>query len=528
MSSRLKSALVIFAILVISIWSVWPVIRDIKTAVSDSGDSILIVWILNQTIKKIPNNLGNIFQGNIFYPYKNVMAYSELLIPSAILSYIPVKILGEPAVAFGWTLIFGQIATMLVIYFWWFDLSKDRTSSLIATLALGLSQIRMHYTSQLQMWGMQWWLISVFLLYKFLKSKKIWQLYLAGVFFAIQAWESILPLFFILFIGLALIIFFKGWNVIWKERMHLLIMGSIIFLVIFPVIYAYFSVSNQFHYVRPIREVAHFSMSLNDIWQRFLSPGLYFLSAVAFVSLKKGKKTGTREALFLLAIFLGGIIMSLGPILKWQDATVKIFGKVFIPLPYGVLYYILPGFKALRTPLRWYWISAWALSGVIALGLKEIKFKTKNFIVFIFFLIAIFWGTKEVSIYQLPLKKDYPPVYSWLKNQDSKNIIELPMYTWGDGDLITNELLRMIYSLYTGKNLVNGYSGFYPPSREELIKDSQIEFPEGRFLSELKNLDINLVVIHKDEYDKENLDEILELFKDKIVWENGNTSVLKI
>jgi hypothetical protein len=88
-------------------------------------------------------------------------------------------------------------------------------------------------------------------------------------------------------------------------------------------------------------------MSLNDLWGKFLSPGLYVLLAVAII-----KKGWLREKwLWLLLVF--GVVMALGPALKWQDTTLKILDKWWIPLPYGVLYYLVPVVSVLRSVHRY-------------------------------------------------------------------------------------------------------------------------------------------------------------------------------
>ena len=526
--SKKSHLLPIIAILAVSLWSTWPVIANIKTAVTDSGDSILIVWILNQTIQKIPNDLGNIFQSNIFYPFKNVMAYSELLIPSAILSFLPVKVLGEPAAAFGFTLLLGQFATILVVYLWWTEITGNKAASLVAALALGLSQARMLYASHLQMWGMQWWLTASYFYYRFVKSGKVKYLYLSAAFFVIQAWESILPLFFILTAAIVTTITFGGIGKLLANRKKVIFLVILTFLFVSPVIGVYLGVSKQFNYVRPIREVAHFSASVDELWEKFLSPGLYFLTLASTFILWKKKKLRDKKTAFFITLFVIGMIMSLGPVLKFDGRTVKIFGNIFIPLPYGVLYYVLPVFKALRTPSRWFWLELLAMSGMSALSLSVVSKKAKKIVLPLAVILVIAGGATIIFPYQLPLKKDYPKVYQWLKGQDGDAVIELPMYTWASGEMITEELLRMIYSLEHGKRLANGYSGFFPPEWEKIVASSHKDFPDGKFGSLMKQIGVDYLIVHKRLLTEEKKERLESQNNGKRVWEDGETSVFKL
>ena len=149
--SKVKSWVVPIIIAVVALWSVWPAVRSPFNTLTIGNEDILIVWMLNQNIQKIPDNLHSIFQGNILYPYKNTKAYLDLLVPSSIVSSIPVKITDKPLLAYNFTLFFGQIATMLIIFLWWKELTGQTWPALIGATALGLSQIRMHYFVHLQM-----------------------------------------------------------------------------------------------------------------------------------------------------------------------------------------------------------------------------------------------------------------------------------------------------------------------------------------------------------------------------------------
>ena len=198
-STHFHNFLFLLLIFLISLWSLKPILNSPGRTLVDAGDDILITWIINQNIQKIPYDLDAIFEGNIFYPYKNTLSYSEHFLPSAILSFLPVKISGLPILAYNFNLIFGQIATVTVLYLWFSEMTKDKFSSFVAATALGVSQIRIFYFAHLQMWNMQWWLIALWMIWRFRTYSKVKHLYLAGIFSAIQFWESVLPLYFIFF-----------------------------------------------------------------------------------------------------------------------------------------------------------------------------------------------------------------------------------------------------------------------------------------------------------------------------------------
>jgi hypothetical protein len=539
MAKKLRRLIFIVAIIVIALWSVWSIAKSPSSSLI-GGEDIMIVWILNQTIQKIPHNILSVFQGNIFYPHKNTMAYSVLLIPSAIISSLPVKLSGYPILAYGISLIIGQILTSLVCFFWFYEITSDSFSSFLGTTAFVLSQIRMNSVAHLQMWTIQWFLISSWMIWKYFKYRKLKFLYIAAGFFIIQIWENLLPSLFILSISLAILFthrFVLGKHLGNKQPILFAkkeFVKTIIFLIFFgliftsPVLAAYLSVSRQFSYVRPIREVSHFSMSLNDIVnEHFLSYGLFSLFFVSLLILPKKVFNKSKDLKWVFIVLIFSFLMSLGPVLKLGGKTVKILGKIFIPLPYGILYYVFPFLKAFRTPSRWMLLFAFSLSLVIAISFSAYKSRFKSVILMLAAVLAIFGGKRITKVVAAPTPSNYPKVYYWLSKQDGDAILELPIYTWAGGKVYINEMYRMLYSLEHKKNLVNGASGFYPPDWLDLVKRLS-DFPNAELERGLTGMGVDYIVVHKDQYKDKKLQEIENWGKQILVYEDEETLVYKL
>ncbi len=548
-----KHILSILILIIIASWSIWPIITYFTTHIPETYDGLFITWNINETIQKIPNDLPHLFEGNIFYPYQNVKAYSETFVTSALLAYIPVKLTGIPIVAFNFPFIFGQIATILILYFWYFELSKSKWASVIAATAVGLSQIRMHYFGHLQMWGMQWWLLSTLMLWKFSHSGKIKHWYFALLFFVLQMWESLLPAFWIILIGILLL------PSIWKHLKHLkhsiAVSAIIALLFTFPILWLYFTFYQTFHTVRSIREAAHFAMSVDDLWGVFWSPGLfglvviivfvYFLKYWKSVERHTGLRSGirllkyfgkkgrlrikpamTKELRFLTLLASISLLLSLGPVLNYSHQTVKLFDKIYIPLPYSLLYYLIPGFSAFRTPSRFIWLFSFALGGLVALGLPKLP-KYPKFLKLLMIPVSILLGTRIITLYPIPQPQNYPPVYTFLQFQPDQVILELPIYS-SAAPHAENEVHRMLYSLSHKKKLINGYSGFFPLEWLKLTEKLNNEFPSLELEQRLKDREVKYVLIHKDEYDEKKLKEIEEWGKGKLIWQDEQSIVYKI
>ena len=142
MAFGIKKLAPIVVILAVALWSVWPAVVN-PSGVADFGsDGWFINWVMNRQRKNVSDYIRNprldfedIFQGNIFYPNKNVLAYSELFTLSGLTAYITGFLSEEPGVVSGAILVLGQVATMLVIYLMWSDLTKNEWAAAMGTVA---------------------------------------------------------------------------------------------------------------------------------------------------------------------------------------------------------------------------------------------------------------------------------------------------------------------------------------------------------------------------------------------------------
>ncbi len=76
-SAFLREALIIGAFVFLTVLMTWPWAPRLSDAVPDSGDPYLVSWILWQSFHKVFTDPLNLFHGNIFFPYKYTLAFSE-------------------------------------------------------------------------------------------------------------------------------------------------------------------------------------------------------------------------------------------------------------------------------------------------------------------------------------------------------------------------------------------------------------------------------------------------------------------
>ncbi len=487
-------------IIIMAIWSVWPLLKC-GSCIADIGqDGELITWIINTAGKNLygfdlPGN-GGLFGGNIFYPYHNVLAYSDMFFVTALWVFPLVWLTNNPMAANMLAVSLGQILTMTTIFFWWKKISGSSWASAVGAVAFGLSQIRMEYQVHVQMWGLQLLVISCWLLVSWIEDRKDWKLFAGAGILGLQVWESLLPVYFAtLVLGAKYLVLRPKINI--KKIIYALLLFS---LVAYLPLRAYWGVGQEFGFQRSIREAAHNGMSMEQIFTKFGSPGLYILLIISLLRLFKrtppnpllNSRGGTKgefqkKVVWLSLVLVSSLIMALGPTLKWQGKTVKIAGKIPVPLPYAAAYYTIPGFGALRTPSRWIWVAGFAASGLIALGFRNYELRFTNKKLWILLFIAIIGGTKITKVRKLPTYDSMPKVYKQLERMPGNVVLELPM---GDENIETK---RMLYSLYHKKYLVNGFSGFTPPEYY-VMRNKLNDGVSETEAEELKKMGVNFIL----------------------------------
>ncbi len=506
------------AILAIALWGVWGASVNMAGVPKIGYDGILLTWIFNQAAGNIAGfvsgGVGNLFMGNIFYSYTNVLAYSDMHFLSALTGQIGVLMTSNFAGAFGFNMVFGQMATMMILYlFLTRFLKTSKVAALIAVTAFGLSQIRWQYQVHLQMWSMQYWLVGTWLMISGLEKKILWKTMLGAGVLGLQVWESLLPVYFAATLIIAYCVLHKT-----KICKRQVLFGLCLFAVVsYLPAKAYWDVSREFSYQRSIRDAANGGMGLDELFTKFWSPGLMVLLIVTALRAKyEILRTKNRDVLWLVVVMIVGLILAMGPTLKWQGKTVKIAGRYPIPMPYAVLYYTVPGMNAFRTPSRWIWVFGFGATGLIGLGLTGTK-KAKLAGLMGCLVVAIAGGTRLEKWRPMPGTNSFPPVYKWLVNQPGKVVLEVPVYLWGEHEQI--EEYRMVYSLMHKKRLVNGFSGFTPP---DFIKNVA-GINNGGYL---KMRGVDYVIVHRDECKLMGLPCTIEGDENKIVWSDEKTVVV--
>lgn len=525
----LSSAFFIF--LLSSVFITYPLVFNLSNFTTGFGDELLISWIQNWIIHSLNNPLS-IFDTNIFYPYQNTLAYSDLFIASSLFAAIPLKIFHEPIVAFNFTLISSLGMLGLSVFLLSYYLTKNFVVSVISGLLVIFSPAVLDKKVHLQILAIYPVPLSMLFFLHFIKTKKAKFLSLSMLFFIVQTYNSFLPGYFLIFffvISLALLFFRdkKLFNYLLKPRILLQLL--LVFLILLPIVIPYYKVSWEFNYKRDIRDSIHFALQPEDLLvtseysrlqkvlpQNFkidrigygeIKPGfiglIFSILSLAFVifSLKFfRKKDFTSFSLFITGIV--GLITSLGPALHL--GRVVIHEPFPVILPYALFYYLLPGFSGFRNSARWEMLFIICFSVGIGIMLSEILKKHSKIkslaICFILIIGIVVEFNFPMKYYKVPRISEFPKVYNYIGNLNSPSIF-IPICNWND-KCSSEEFKRLYFSTIGFPRMVNGASGFSPPPWEKTTSEINTNFPNKKSLLQIKSLGVKQIVFEKETYNK--------------------------
>ncbi|KKT85782.1 MAG: hypothetical protein UW84_C0022G0014 [Candidatus Collierbacteria bacterium GW2011_GWA2_44_99] len=477
-----------------------------RDTLPDNNDTRLIAYIIGQ----VQNNLlsgQSLYYGTFFAPDQNTLAYSDLFLTSAVLT-LPFRLVtSSPIVIFNIALILGFLLTIL----------------------------------------------SSFLLFEYL-FKNIWITSLAVLLFnftvTAQMAESIFPVYLIFFACLIVISTdlpavagvekshstnMRSFHSLRSVKMtkHSLPFIPLWIFLLFPYYQLHTSLPEA---TRSIRDAAHFSLGLDQIFTQFhgwiviilviasfvfkawqsiqinsLFPGSPRLPAgrqVAFTLLAMTKLRGPKLNIFnpWIYIFYFSIIMSLGPVLKIFGTNLRIFGLP-IPLPYALFYYLFPGFTGFRTPSRFIVLALLAAVILIGFQIKPLfaKLKNRTKVIFLLLILSLLFMEADLPLKGYSVNIKMHPVYLEVKKLPPEAVIlELPIKLWNMPDHEI-ESIRSLYSLEHNHRRFGGFSGFATNSWIDLVEKINANGLNSENTSRLKSLGITHIIKNNHLYNLQGL-----------------------
>ncbi len=214
--------------------------------------------------------------------------------------------------------------------------------------------------------------------------------------------------------------------------------------------------------------------------------------SLSFFSRQSSQVSGKRTYYLLWIILFWALFLSFGKTFYFLGRSAP-----DLTLPFSWFYNYIPGFSGMRAPSRYGVLVLFVVAVMAGFGFKQIqnKFNKKKMRALALVLVILLINIEYLSIPHrmsfVPTRKEIPPTYQWLRDQPGDfALLDFPFFP-----ALGLESVFMYFSIFHGKKIVNGYSGFLPPSYF-YIREVFNSFPSKACIDVLKSLDVKYLVFH--------------------------------
>jgi hypothetical protein len=544
-SKSKEYALVLVFFLLVAILFTWPLVLHLHDGiVGGHGDPLLNSWIISWDAKTIFTHPTRLFQGNIIYPSRDVLAYSEHQFTLGLIAAPVYLIFRNPILAYNFLIFFCIIFSGFGCYLLVKELTGSRWGGLAGGLFFALCPYKISQFSHIQIFFSPFLPFMLLYLYRFLERGRWKNLTLFTVFFVAQSLSS---WHYLLYSALAAGLLWL-WTAIFSRRkkdwVRLVVAAAAVgvaALVILPFTLPYFRAHQRLPgFERSREEVELYGAKAEDYlrvldvsvlygdapppfkeggigYENVLYPGVMILILAAAGLLLRRRKEEDHQAfdpvsfrkgaIFFLILGVLSVLLAFGPKIGGWD-------NPFYMIPYnlGLLQFT-------RVPTRFFILIAISLGVLAGYGAAKLAMRASSGRngswrigrlagIGLLVLLLLELLTWNLYVYPIPVGSKVPEVYSWLADQGDVAIVELPTHVLGpagtyDRDLklepldIFDYLYRegdiMYFSAYHWKKVVNGYSGYSPFFYRRTITEMQ-GFPSQRSIDLLRGLGVDYVL----------------------------------
>ena len=481
----------------------YPQLRHMGDAVYDAGDPLLNLWALSWVARQAPTAPAHLFDANIFVPERWTLAYSETLLAPAVLA-APLLWMGVGSIVvynivFVSGFILSGLGTVLLVR----HLTRNTAAGIVAGIIFAYLPFRFDHYAQLQLQQAEWIPLALWAFHRVMDRGRLRDGLWLGACVAAQ-------LFSCMYYG----IFLAGYLVVVggalmlsnlpvaRRRLGVLAAGVAFALALFaPAGRAYLG-AREVVGERGTKEVIGFSATWSDYLAAPATNRLYGWSADRFGGLERRLFPG------LVAVALAAVALwpPLSPVraayaLGLMFAVDLTLG--FNGLIYRLLYEHVTPFRALRIPALAVILVGFSLAVLAGFGVARMSARITSAGaragLTLVACVAVLAECRSTPVQLTTIPGGAPPIYEDLRhdigNSPTAVLVEVPVMFGGDQ-------MYMYYATFHWQRLVNGYSGFFPGSYQQLRAVMQ-GFPDARALAVLRERGVRYAVIHGELLERE-------------------------
>lgn len=528
--------------LLLTLLFTWPLALHLHDGVlGGTGDPMLNTWIITNGIRKVFSDPAGFFQGNIIYPSRDPVTYSEHLFSMALLAAPLYLVSRNPLLCYNLLLVLGAVFSAWGAYLLVKEVTGSRWAGVVAGAIFALSPYKMSQVGHLQIMFTPFLPFCLLFLLRAAREGGRNNYLLLGLTCAGQflySWHQ--AVYGAVALGLAWlwILATRGRGSGRRLALCLAVLATAVTLAV-PFALPYLRAHRRLpNFERSILEVRSYSASPGD-FLNVLPQSLFYGEAPApfravFISHEKVFFPGLTPVLLALA---GLLLMrrdeESGSFLRGSTLFFFALGGLSLLLCFGegIRGVKNPLFIALfktgflrfsRVPARFYILVGLALAGLAGWGTARLLRACRDAGMAVsrtrFFALGLVGLlTLELATFNLPVKEvmkggRIPEAYRWLEGVEGARVVELPTFPLGGAgrydryldllpenpaDYFAHQGLLIYYSIFHRHETLNGYSGYFPPWYNRIFTELQ-SFPSPRSISLLQGLGVTHVIWYWD------------------------------
>jgi len=478
-------------------------------SVPEHQDPLFSIWRLYQWARNVAEHPWRPFDGNIFYPAADVLLFSDAIALPA-LAGAPFILVGVPPLFVYNALVLAAFLTAgLGMYLWARDLSGSRSGGLIGAVVFTGAPFRVEHFYHLELLWACWIPLALWASQRVMSGQRPGVRYLS-LALAAQFLSSIYYGLFLLTV-LPIVV-----GLTWLARPVVMARstftrataGVLLAAVVIGLYAAPYANARRTLKDRSAGEISSYGAELVNYAATPAGNVAWGWTSELLGAREKRLSAGVLAYALTLPALLPPVqpwaVGLLGGALVAFDASRGLDGVV-----YRVLHRFVTPYRGLRVPARFAMIVLAMVAGLAALGVARVErevFNRRRWRVMTAAALAGLLAEYATSSGMRDLPSDPPEVYAWLGTQPPTVIAHFPMPS--AGDLPGREADFQFFAQFHRHELVNGNSGYYPPSYITVL-DRVHNFPDARSLVELRRLGVTLVIVHSEHYARQQYHRII-------------------
>ncbi len=476
----------------------WPSVLHLATHSVDHHDIFFNLWRIEWVRHALLTSPGDLFNGNQFYPERGVLAYSDAMMVESLIA-LPLLSAGLPAMLVHNLLLLGAIAAsgigmfVLARYLW-----GSTHAAIVAGLIFAFAPYRFSHFMHMELQWAVWMPWAFWAMQRTLDTGALRYGLLTGLFMTLQLTSSI-------YYGLFLAVILTTVTAIQAGAMGRRAGRAVAALAAGSLILA----ATALPYSAPYRQAsARVGLRTTQEIRKYSAvPSSYFRVPEANRLLGRWRAGSTELNLYpgIVPLALGLIaLVAMRPtritlayaagLVLAVDFSLGINGLLYPYLQYHVGF-----FKGLRAPSRasilfLLCLAVLAARAAAAIFTRIPASKRTLCATTIAALILVEYWSAPMRLIPYPRRA---LLYEFLARLPDGNVLELPVPRLDS--LPFHDASYLYTSTFHWKTLVNGYSGYYPPTYiRRLVHLSTFPSPEA--LEQLRDDNVRYVIVHELRY----------------------------